>query len=116
MTNAPRPALRKAADAHVHPAAPHQARIIPTPRGLTPVVSPAGPLRGATSDSIRPSGKNDLRRTTPSAPKRKASESRESLTIQVPKSLRKEFRAALKADGKKADDVVVALLRAWLDG
>jgi hypothetical protein len=32
----------------------------------------------------------------------------------VPKSLRKDFRAAVKADKKDPDAVVTALLTAWL--
>ena len=43
-------------------------------------------------------------------------EKKVELTVKVPKSLRKDFRAALKADKKDADEVVTALLRAWLDG
>ena len=36
------------------------------------------------------------------------------LGVKVPKSLRKDFRAAVKADKKDPDAVVTALLRAWL--
>ena len=39
-----------------------------------------------------------------------------TLTVKIPKSLRKEFNAALKADRKDADAVVTSLLRSWLDG
>lgn len=139
-TPAPRPALKKAADAHIHPAAPghslHTLRpaapegapALPAPRadaeGAT--TSPAlaksagksggavqhrlsGPLRGTTSDSLRAAAKKA--RTRPSG---KADEKPVDLGVKVPKSLRKDFRAAAKADKKDPDAVVTALLRAWL--
>jgi hypothetical protein len=128
-TPAPRPALRKAADAHVHPADPsgrHRLR----PAGAAPAAAPAGtpaeptpatppiptvpaprrlsgPLNGITSDSLRAAGRRGRRRP----PNEKLVE----LTVQLPKSLRKEFRAALKQQEQQADDVVAALVRAWLD-
>ncbi len=138
-TPAPRPALKKAGDAHIHPAAPsgpHQLRhaeeatAVPAPR--TDPDSPApgtqaapeggavprtvaghrlsGPLRGTTSDSLRAAAKDARRRS------RRSGEKTVELTVKVPKTLRKEFRAALKADTKDADQVVTALLRAWLNG
>lgn len=147
-TPTPRPALKKAADAHIHPAAPsgsHHLRhasdapAVPAPRpgsdaepqptapapaqpvpaGSAPSGSVprtvaghrlSGPLRGTTSDSLRAAAKDARRRS------RRAAESTVELTVKVPKSLRKEFRAALKADKKDADQVVTALLRAWLNG
>ena len=124
-TPAPRPALKKAADAHIHPAAPgHPAGAlrpaaeveaeaaaraagtdaIPAQRRLS------GPLRGTTSDSLRAAGRSGRRGARPDS-----AEKRVELTVKVPKSLRKDFRAALKADKKDPDEVVTALLRAWLD-
>jgi hypothetical protein len=138
-TPAPRPALRKAADAHIHPAAPghalhtlrpaaDDAPALPGPRqdpgatatGAAPATSSgrpgdvtphrlSGPLRGTTSDSLRAAAKKA--RTRPSG---KAGDKPVDLGVQVPKSLRKDFRAAVKADKKDPDAVVTALLRAWL--
>ena len=136
-TPAPRPALKKAADAHIHPAAPghslHSLRPAapdwapgapgsaePSP-GRRPWSSPrarsadtaqhrlSGPLRGTTSDSLRAAAKKA--RTRPSG---KADEKPVDLGVKVPKSVRKDFRAAVKADKRDPDAVVTALLKAWL--
>ncbi len=139
-TPAPRPALKRAADAHIHPAAPGHS--LHTLRPALPDDAPApavphpdaaatapaakatgsaartgepgphrlsGPLRGTTSDSLRAAAKKA--RTRPSG---KAAEKPVDLGVKVPKSLRKDFRAAVKADRKDPDAVVTALLRAWL--
>jgi hypothetical protein len=60
-----------------------------------------------TSDSLRAAGRRGRR----SAPQGKSVE----LTVKLPKALRKEFRAALKEQHQEADDVIAALVRAWLD-
>lgn len=142
----PRPALRRAPDADIHPAAPGQVPIRQAPVGQAetpgqsarpgvahlrragseeqPTILPvpaapegephrlSGPLRGATSDSLRlagrPTGKGG--RKAAKGPKEK----RVELTVRVPKSLRDDFRAALKADRRDPDEVVGALIRAWL--
>lgn len=139
-TPTPRPALKKAADAHIHPAAPsggHHLRPapdsgtvpgvavpVPTPRGAEPGVPAdaagagaaptghrlSGPLSGTTSDGLRTVAKRSRRRA--SAREEKAVE----LTVKVPKSVRKEFRAAVKAGNQDPDEVVTTLLRAWLNG
>jgi hypothetical protein len=135
-TPAPRPALKKAADAHIHPAAPghslHTLRPavdapeLPEPHqdgepaalGGAPLVKSSGnsgphrlsgPLRGTTSDSLRAAAKKARHR-----PSGKAEEKPVDLGVKVPKSLRKDFRAAVKADKKDPDAVVTALLKAWL--
>jgi hypothetical protein len=139
-TPAPRPALKKAADAHIHPAAPghslHTLRpaapeaapgphepdqdVETSPTGAPLAKSPgragdtaqhrlSGPLRGTTSDSLRAAAKKA--RTRPSG---KAEEKPVDLGVKVPKALRKDFRAAVKADKRDPDAVVTALLRAWL--
>lgn len=149
-TPAPRPALRKAPDAHIHPAAPANGgvRLRAAAEGvadaaaggegrpaapLTPVPGPrdsaeggsdagggaedargrrlSGPLKGVTSDSLRTAGRRGGRSRRDERPREK----RVELTVQVPKSLRKEFQAAAKARRTDPDAVVEALLRAWLD-
>ena len=133
-TPAPRPALKKAADAHIHPAAPGH-----SPRGLKqagdgegatpePAVeeypeapgpeAPQGhrlskPLGGSTSDTLRGGARHRRRRSAERAAK---PEKTVELTVKVPKSLRREFREAAKSAKKDPNDVVTALLRAWLDG
>jgi hypothetical protein len=139
-TPAPRPALKKAADAHIHPAAPghslhtlrpaaDNAPALPEPRQDVdpgpsvgePLDKPSarpgdagqhrlsGPLRGNTSDSLRAAAKRA--RTRPAG---RTEGKPVDLGVKVPKSLRKDFRAAAKADKKDPDAVVTALLKAWL--
>lgn len=115
-TPAPRPALQKSPDAHIHPAAPgHKASALrPVEAPFKGEVEPAqhrlsGPLRGTTSDSLRNATRKARR-----PPRGKAGDKAVPLEVRVPKSLRKEFRAAVKADKKDPDAVVTALLRAWL--
>jgi hypothetical protein len=129
-TPAPRPALKKSADAHIHPAAPgsplHALRPAPTedpqtggPEGASTQQSSGrdaggshrltGPLGGTTSDSLRSATRKARR-----PPKGKAGDKPVDLGVKVPKSVRKDFRAAVKADKKDPDAVVTALLRAWL--
>lgn len=127
-TPTPRPALRKAADAHIHPAAPgHSLRGLrqaddsdgpPAPAVVAAEGGPStgghrlsGPLGGTTSDSLRPrKGGSGRRREAETKPEKTV-----ELTVKVPKSLRKDFREAVKSTRKNPDDVVTALLRAWLD-
>jgi len=139
-TPTPRPALKKAADAHIHPAAPgHSPRglrqaqdadeaVTPEPAAPSPEQAAAAavaagaagapaaghrltrPLGGTTSDSLRPRKGGGRRRETGTRPEKSV-----ELTVKVPKSLRKEFREAVKSTKKDPDDVVTALLRAWLD-
>ena len=135
----PRPALKKAADAHIHPAAPGLRPVTlrhagepaaapaepsaPAPepepgragkggreRGARPLTALSRPLGGSTSDSLRPPGRRSGGRPA------KAGGKKVELSVKVPKTLRKEFLAAVKADRRNADDVVAALLRGWLDG
>lgn len=143
----PRPALRKAADAHIHPAAPGHGMhtllpaaqdpvatvAVPAPRtdtegtdapavgkvGPRPGAAPAqgtssphrlsGPLRGTTSDGLRAA----TRQARPAKPGTSADKAVQ-LGVKVPKSLRKEFRAAARADRKDPDVIVAALLKSWL--
>jgi hypothetical protein len=64
-------------------------------------------LGGTTSDALRAAGKRTRRQAR--------TDKRVELTVQVPKGLRKEFRAALKAEQLDADEVVSTMLRVWLD-
>ncbi len=134
-TPTPRPALKKSADAHIHPAAPgHPLRALraapdsAAPEPEHPTTGEAdsgtgtqpgtvgggshrlsGPLRGTTSDSLRSATRKAKR-----SPKVTAGDKPVDLGVRVPKQLRKDFRSAVKADKKDPDAVVTALLKAWL--
>lgn len=126
----PRPALRKAPDAHVHPADPTRTTGAPPPRAMPAAVAPSaqpaavplprlhrlsGPPRGATSDTLRTKkgGRAQERRARAAA--KQAKEKKVELTVKVPKSLRKDLRAAAKASGRTPDEVITSLIRAWID-
>ena len=81
MSEEPRPALRKAPDGRVHPAAP--------------AASSSISVHGSTSDALRGKPKDKL----------------VDLGVRVPKSLRKRVRALAEEQGVTPDDVVAAILR-----
>lgn len=145
-TPAPRPALRKAPDAHIHPAAPGHApgalrlatsaaaatdeavATVPAP-ATSPEASPA-PARGtAPGTGHRLSGplggttSDSLRAAARAASGRRRGSGREKpkeklvpLDVKVPKDLRKQLRDAARAAKQDPDVLVTALLRAWLQG
>jgi len=89
MTTAggPRPGLRKAPDADLHPSTPVDAAAGPDPAWLSG--------RSSTADSV---GMPDKDRQV-------------TLEISLPKSLRKAIRQEAKRRGVSVDDVVVEALR-----
>jgi hypothetical protein len=96
----PRPALRKAPDADVHPVAAAPA-VVPVPHApaeLRPVMG----IGGRTSDTLvaRTPGKKHKSAT---------------LEVKVPKPLLKSARQAAKARGETLDDVVLAALHHYVD-
>lgn len=98
----PRPALRKAPDADVHPVA-----AVPTVVAAAPVASPRpAELRpvvgigGRTSDT--------LVRKTPKKVKKS------TLEVKVPKALIKSANEVAKARGDKLDDVVSSALQGYV--
>ena len=137
---APRPALRKAPDASVHPAAPvvtpgsnppvvdphaeaPEAGLRPRPTHLRPVVG----LGGSTSDALRKTPpkksvkgaknvKSDKKLKKMSKKERKRHLRRVSLQVEVPKDVRSRLRSNAKARGTSVDDVVTSVLQGWLDG
>lgn len=143
ITPTPRPALRKAPDANIHPADPAQAagpapvpgprvsdappvarssKAVTDPRVVRlPSAAPtsrgkrlSGPPRGATSDTLRPV--KEVRRPEPATPPKRnvAKEKQVDLAVKVPKSLRKDLRAAAKSAGRTPDEVVASLIRVWI--
>lgn len=100
MTNPPpRPALRKAPDANVHPVAARPAEV-PAPR-TTPELRPVVGLGGRTSDT--------LVARIPKKVKRAA------LEVKVPKDALKKAKTLAKKRGEKIDDVVAVALQAYVD-
>lgn len=127
---APRPALRRAPDANVHPAAPGG-----IPSGVAAAAQVASPLRapvaqrlhrlsapprGNTSDSMRtrsrPSrAEREQAKAAAKAERKLRKEKKVELTVKLPKSLRKDLRAAAKSAGRTPDEVVTSLIRSWID-
>jgi len=135
----PRPALRKAPDATVHPAAPVAAddsrpAVVPPPKSkkadrsgpshLRPVVG----LGGSTSDVLRKAPGDDTSGKKTSSKKQKKKERKQAeqraaahqrrvdLKIRVPKEVRQALRKNAKARGTSVDDVVTNVLQGWLHG
>lgn len=94
----PRPALRKAPDADVHPVASRPDANPPAsvPAQLRPVYG----LGGRTSDTLVSTSKK-LKKV--------------SLDVKVPKAALKAAKARAKKRGEKIDDVVAAALQAYAD-
>ena len=92
----PRPALRKAPDADVHPVAAVPAVPTPRPAGLRPVVG----IGGRTSDTLVAKPAKKVKRAT--------------LEVKVPKSLLKDAKQAAKARKEGLEDVVEAALREYV--
>jgi len=91
MSNPPqRPALRKAADASVHPTLP----AAPTAAADESTIN----TFGSASDTLRDPAK----------------EKRAELVVEIPKSLRKRLRKHAERSETTADAIVEMLLRAYL--
>ncbi|MFM2437712.1 MAG: hypothetical protein RLZ55_523 [Actinomycetota bacterium] len=129
---APRPALRKAPDASVHPAAPvvgpdSPPGIVqpkPMPGGKAPThLRPVVGIGGSTSDVLRrvPADPKDAaakkaKKQSKKAAKaeRKRRQQRVELQVKVPKDVRNQLRKNAKARGTSVDDVVTSVLEGWL--
>ena len=94
----PRPALRKAPDADVHPVAAVPTAPTPAPR---PELRPVVGIGGRTSDT--------LVARTPKTTKRS------TLEVKVPKALLKSVKRQAKTRGDSLDDVVSTALQSYLD-
>ena len=119
-TPEPRPALQKAPDGGVHPAAAPRTS---APKHLHPAPqAPAvAPGRGPTVDAAGKGGKaggfkpGDLRARKASKDKKHV-EPTVTLKVSMPKDLRKDARKKAERGGFELDAVVTSLLRAWVDG
>jgi hypothetical protein len=136
----PRPALRKAPDATIHPAAPvaddSLAPVVDPkvakkvvkdsqqrPAHLRPVVG----LGGSTSDVLRRAPETEEKKRDKGKSKGKAGKKRAKkaakvhqrrvdLKVKVPKDVRQALRSNAKARGTSVDDVVTNVLQGWLHG
>lgn len=116
----PRPALRKAPDATVHPAAPVGVEVVAPPAPTRPShLRPVVGLGGSTSDVLRKApgkakGKGG-KAAKKKARKREAArhERRVKLKVSVPKEVRTRLRTSAKARGTSVDDVVSSVLEGW---
>ncbi len=99
----PRPALRKAPDAHVHPVAPvpsaTEAPPVPV-QARRPELRPVVGFGGRTSDTL-------VRK----APKKK----RATLEVKVPKPVLKAARQRAKSRGEQLDEIVSSALQAYTE-
>ena len=91
----PRPALRKAPDSGVHPAAPRLVAVMPE----VPEVGSAA-LAGK-----KKSGGKDSK-----------DEPETELVIKLPKAMRKKLKAKAQEHGLTAEDATYVLIRVWVDG
>ncbi len=93
----PRPALRKAPDADVHPVA-----ALPTPPPATrPELRPVVGIGGRTSDTLVARKPKKVKRAT--------------LEVKVPKALLKTAKGVAKTRGESLDDVVSTALQSYAD-
>lgn len=95
----PRPALRKAPDADVHPVA---AVPTPLPSPRPPELRPVIGIGGRTSDTLVIRTPKKVKRTT--------------FEVKVPKPVLKSARQLAKTRGEHLDDVVTSALQTYLDG
>jgi hypothetical protein len=121
-TPEPRPALQKAPDGAVHPAAAPRTsapkHLHAAPQAPTVASSPTAQGSGGHGSSRHGVGQDfkpgDLRARR--AKGKASSEPLVALKVDVPKSLRKSARKKAERNGDDLGVVVTSLLRAWVDG
>ncbi len=121
----PRPALRKAPDADIHPAIADPAHVtvdlrsqpaVSMPAVSMPAVSmPAPPTvdTGRTGAKGKVTKQADSKQSKSNAARRKGK--RIELHVRVPRTVRSQLRATAKARGTSVDDVVSTVLQGWLN-
>ena len=110
----PRPALQKAPDGGMHPAAPRAAatkHLHPAPH------APATPAEPVDPATFKP-GDLRARKVAKAAKPKDDPKKTEQVTFEVtvPKKLRKAARKKAEAEGWTLDQAVTYVLRAWVDG
>ncbi len=116
----PRPALRKAPDADIHPAIADPAHVTvdlrSQPAVSMPAVSmPAPPTvdTGRTGAKGKVTKQADSKQSKSNAARRKGK--RIELHVRVPRTVRSQLRDTAKARGTSVDDVVSTVLQGWLN-
>lgn len=114
-TPEPRPALRRAEDGAVHPAAPRatpEKHLHPAP-GAPAVAPPAPEVGHFKPGDLR--ARKAVKPVKDKAGKGKGVEETVPLEVRIPKKLRKSLRKRANAEDVTADDIVIEALSAWLD-
>lgn len=120
----PRPALQRAADGALHPAAPkavppkhlHPAPHAPAaPAPRTSDETPATPARPGPPAHFRPGDLRARKAAGGKGGKPPKPVDRVDLGVKVPKKLRKAVRRKADAEGWSADEAVSYVLQAWVD-
>jgi len=113
----PRPALQKAPDGAMHPAAPRAAatkHLHPAPHAPAAPPAPDVPSEPAT---YKPGDLRARKAAKPSKPKDDGKRAEQvTIEVTVPKKLRKAARKKAEAEGWTLDQAVTYVLRAWVDG
>ena len=107
----PRPALQKAPDGSMHPAAPRAAatkHLHPAPH------APATPPPVTDPSEFRP-GDLRARKVAKAAPDKVKKSELVTVEVALPKKLRKAARKKAEAEGWTLDQAVTYVLRAWVD-
>lgn len=120
----PRPALQRAADGALHPAAPkaeppkhlHPAPHAPAvPAAPAPDPTPVAPLRAGPPERFKPGDLRARKAGSGKGGKPPKPVDLVDLGVKVPKKLRKAVRRKAEAEGWSTDDAVAYVLRAWAE-
>ncbi len=118
----PRPALRKAPDADIHPAIADPAHVTVDLRSQPAVSIPAVSMPAPpTVDTGRTGAKGKITKQADSKKAKSKSNAarrkgkRIELHVRVPRTVRSQLRDTAKARGTSVDDVVSTVLEGWLD-
>ncbi len=113
----PRPALRKAPDADIHPAIADPDHVTVDLRSQPAVSIPAPPTvdtgRIGTKGKVTKQADSKKAKSKSNAARRKGK--RIELHVRVPRTVRSQLRDTAKARGTSVDDVVSTVLEGWLD-
>ncbi len=118
----PRPALRKAPDADIHPAIADPSQVTVDLRSPPAVSIPAVSIPAPpTVDTGRTGAKGKVTKQADSKKAKSKSNAarrngkRIELHVRVPRTVRSHLRDTAKARGTSVDDVVSTVLEGWLD-
>ena len=106
----PRPALQKAPDGSMHPAAPRTS----APKHLHPAPHAPAAAPSASGD-FRPGDLRARKAAAQSKPEKAKKSERVTVEVTLPKKLRKEAKKKAADNGWTLDEAVTYVLRAWVD-